>query len=127
MRSGDIFSSSPHKSYVQPPLSYYKNIAKDYNTIKLICEDNKNPCANELLKQSNVECINNTLMHDLTILSNAPNLVIGFGTFGSLLYLMNTKLKNLYINKLSILPDKIQIINPTIKFDYYLNIFKKIL
>jgi hypothetical protein len=99
MRSGDIFSSSPHKSYVQPPLSYYKNIAKDYNTIKLICEDKKNPCVNELLKQTNVECIHNTLLYDLTILSNAPNLVIGFGTFGLLLYLMNTNLKNLYIPK----------------------------
>ena len=30
---------------------------------------------------------------------SAGSLVIGFGTFGSLLYLMNTKLKNLYIPK----------------------------
>jgi hypothetical protein len=96
-RGGDIFSSTPHKAYVQPPLSYHKNIINDYDIIKLICEDNKNPCINELLKQKNVQYISNTLEKDLSILSNVSNLVIGFGTFGFLLYLMNPHLKNLYI------------------------------
>lgn len=96
-RGGDIFSSNPHKAYVQPPLSYYKNIINDYDSIKLVCEDKKNPCINELLKQKNVEYISNTLEKDLSILSNVSNLVIGFGTFGFLLYLMNPNLKNLYI------------------------------
>ena len=96
-RGGDIFSSNPHKAYVQPPLSYYKDIINEYDSIKLVCEDKKNPCIDELLKQENVEYISNTLEKDLSILSNVSNLVIGFGTFGFLLYLMNPKLKNLYI------------------------------
>lgn len=96
-RGGDIFSSNPHKAYVQPPLSYYKNITKEYDSIKLVCEDKMNPCINELLKQKNVEYISNTLEKDLFILSNVSNLVIGFGTFGFLLYLMNPYLKKLYI------------------------------
>jgi hypothetical protein len=96
-RGGDIFSSNPHKAYVQPPLSYYKNIINDYDSSKLVCEDKKNPCINELLKQKNVQYISNTLEKDLSILSNVSNLVIGFGTFGFLLYLMNPCLKNLYI------------------------------
>lgn len=96
-RGGDIFSSNPHKAYVQPPLSYYKNIIKDYFEIIMVCEDKKNPCINELLKQENVKYISNTLEKDLYTLSNACNLIIGFGTFGFLLYLMNDKLKNLYI------------------------------
>jgi len=96
-RGGDIFSSNPHKAYVQPPLSYYKNIINDYDNTILVCEDKKNPCINELLKQKNIEYISNTLEKDLSNLSNASNLIIGFGTFGFLLYLMNPKLKNLYI------------------------------
>lgn len=96
-RGGDIFSSNPHKAYVQPPLSYYKNIINDYDIIKLICEDKTNPCINELLKQENVKYVSNTLENDLSVLSNISNVVIGFGTFGFLLYLMNPYLKNLYI------------------------------
>jgi len=96
-RGGDIFSNNPHKAYVQPPLSYYKTIIKEYDSIKLVCEDKMNPCVNELLKQENVEYISNTLEKDLSILSNVSNVVIGFGTFGFLLYLMNPNLKNLYI------------------------------
>ena len=96
-RGGDIFSSNPHKAYLQPPLSYYKDIINEYDSIKLVCEDKKNPCINELLKQENVEYISNTLENDLSILSNVSNLVIGFGTFGFLLYLMNPKLKKLFV------------------------------
>jgi len=96
-RGGDIFSSNPHKAYVQSPLSYYKNIMNSYENTILVCEDKNNPCINQLLKQENVEYISNTLENDLSILSNVSNLVIGFGTFGFLLYIMNPYLKNLYI------------------------------
>ena len=75
-RGSDIFSSNPHKAYVQPPLYYYKQIINNYNNIKYI---------------------SNKLQDDLSILSNISNLVIGFGTFGFLLYLMNPNLKKLYI------------------------------
>ena len=44
-----------------------------------------------------MEYISNTLEKDLSILSNVSNLVIGFGTFGFLLYLMNPCLKNLFV------------------------------
>ena len=96
-RGGDIFSNNPHNAYVQPPLSYYKNIINNYDNAILVCEDKKNPCIDDLLKQQNIEYTSNTVEKDLSILSNVSNLVIGFGTFGFLLYLMNQKLKNLYI------------------------------
>jgi hypothetical protein len=96
-RGGDIFSHNPHKAYVQPPLSYYLNIINDYDNVTLVCEDKKNPCVNELLMQQNVQYISSTLENDLSILSNVSNLIIGFGTFGFLLYLMNPHLKRLYI------------------------------
>tara|TARA_Y100001970_G_C14258181_1_gene877200 strand:- start:12123 stop:12890 length:768 start_codon:yes stop_codon:yes gene_type:complete len=98
-RGGDIFLPNPHKAYVQPPLSYYKKIITDYNKINLVCEDKLNPCINELLKLENVDYLSKTLEDDIKILSNVENLVIGFGTFGFLLYLMNKNLKNLYIPK----------------------------
>lgn len=98
-RGGDIFSKHPHKAYVQPPFSYYTTIMKDYKNIKLICEDKSNPCINELLKQENVEFISNSLEDDLKILGSAQNIVIGFGTFGFLSYLMTPNLTNLYLPK----------------------------
>lgn len=97
VRGGDIFSQNPHNAYVQPPLIYYKKIMRSYANIQLICEDKKNPCVNELLKLDNVKYTSNTIENDLYILSNISHLVIGFGTFGFLIYLMNTKLKHLYI------------------------------
>jgi len=106
-RGADIFGDNPHEAYVQPPLKYYKDIIKNYNDIILVCQDKKNPCVNELLKESNIKYESNELIKDLEILSNIENLVIGFGTFGFLLYLMNINLKNLYIPKYFVeeLPD----------------------
>tara|TARA_Y100000782_G_scaffold30644_1_gene34113 strand:+ start:45889 stop:46647 length:759 start_codon:yes stop_codon:yes gene_type:complete len=99
IRSGDIFNKNPHPAYVQPPFSYYKNIIDHYNSVNLIFEDNKNPCVNELLKINKVTNISGSLNEDLQKLSSAKNLVIGFGTFGFLLYLINQNLKNIYIPK----------------------------
>lgn len=99
LRGGDNFSNIPFNVYVQPPLSYYKNIIKKYKNIKIISEDNKNPCINELLKLNNVENISNTLINDLTNLCNCENLIIGFGTFGLIPYFSSVNLKNLYIPK----------------------------
>jgi len=97
IRGGDIFSKYPHSAYVQPPLSYYKNIIKDYKNVNIVCEDDLNPCVNELRKYKQVNYISDSLANDLEVLSTAENMVIGFGTFGFLLYLLNTNLKNLYI------------------------------
>ncbi len=98
IRSGDIFSMNPHPAYVQPPLIYYKNIIKDYKKTFIIAEDNNNPCVNNLLTENNVSLLNyNNINKELFVLSNVNNLIIGFGTYGFLLYLMNKNLKRLYI------------------------------
>ena len=97
LRSGDIFSSRPHAAYVPPPLYYYKEISKNYNSVFIIAEDNKHPCINELDKINNINISYNSLEKDLVTLSSAENLAIGFGTFGFLIYLINPYLKNLYI------------------------------
>jgi hypothetical protein len=97
IRGGDIFGSNPHSLYVQPPLSYYNKIIEKYDNVILVSEDRLNPCVNELIKNPKVKFENNNLETDLQILGKAENLIIGFGTFGILLYLMNPNLKNIYI------------------------------
>lgn len=97
IRGGDIFSSCPHSTYVQPPLVYYTSVINSYENVAVISEDKKNPCVNELLKNNNVVFHSNTLEKDIQLLCSASNLMIGFGTFGFLIYLMSSKLKNIYI------------------------------
>ena len=121
-RGGDIFNSTnPHPAYVQPPILYYTNIiekhikyhlsrnvsAKDIKII-LLCEDYQNPCITFLMKQyytlfkdySEVQIILepvSSLEKDLTTFSRVQSLAIGFGTFGFMLYLINSFLKQLYV------------------------------
>jgi hypothetical protein len=60
-----------------------------------------NPCVQALknLKYKNIVFESNSLEKDLNILLNANHLVLGFGTFGLLLYFLNYNLKNIYIPK----------------------------
>jgi len=97
IRGGDIFSNNPHPAYVQPPLSYYNKIIKEYNSVTVVSEDKRNPCINELLRKSNCNYVSDSLKNDLELLLSAKYLVIGFGTFGFLIYLMSSNIKNLYV------------------------------
>ena len=104
IRSGDIFSQNGgHSYYVQPPLNYYKNIIleKKWEKIFIIYEDDKNPCVNSLkkLKKDNIYFISSTLENDLKILSRSKNLVIGFGTFGLIIYFLAKNIDSLYLPK----------------------------
>jgi hypothetical protein len=104
IRAGDIFGFNPHSYYVQPPLSYYQNIikSKKWHKIFVVFQDDSNPVVNELKKNEKITFLSNDLYTDLSILTNSNNLVLGFGTFGLLIYCMNTKLKRIYIPKYSI-------------------------
>ena len=100
IRSGDCFKN-PHSYYVPPPFSYYIKIIEDktWHKIFIVYEDDKNPCVNLLKNKNypNIEFISSLLNNDLTILSQCENLVIGFGTFGLLIYFLSNNIKNLYI------------------------------
>ena len=99
IRSGDMFSSKPHPSYVPPPLSYYiKEIDKHkYEKIHIICEDTINPVVNELLKlYKNAVYEKNTLEKDIRIILGATNLIFSVGTFIPSLMLLSTNIKHLY-------------------------------
>ena len=101
IRSGDCLTQSAHSYYIPPPFSYYTKIiaSKEWNKIIVVYEDDRNPCI-KLLKNknyNNIELISSSLHNDLQLLSQCENLVIGFGTFGLLIYFLSNNIKNLYI------------------------------
>ena len=112
IRAGDVFQGNgAHPAYIQPPLRYYKDIieSKKWEKIIVIYQDNGNPCVQALknIKYKNIIFESNSLEKDLNILLKANHLVLGFGTFGLLLYFLNYNLKHIYIPKYVIeeLPD----------------------
>lgn len=105
IRSGDIFSRyGCHAYYVQPPLKYYHNIIEEYRDKKIliVAEDKKNPCINELLKLDNISFQSSSVEEDIKTLVNCKNVVVGFGTFGLLIYFLSKDLKKFYIPKYSV-------------------------
>jgi len=112
IRSGDIFLPQFYDfNYTQPPLTYYLNIIENnqYENIYLVAEDYRNPVINQLLEEiptiraiigqnnnSTVLNFNNDFIRDLNILLHATNLVVGNGSLGFIIALINTKLKNFY-------------------------------
>jgi len=104
IRAGDIFQGSgAHPAYVQPPLKYYKDIieSQKWGKIIVVYEDHGNPCVNALknLEVSNMKFTSDTLVNDIGVLCQSENLVLGFGTFGLLLFFLNQNIKQIYIPK----------------------------
>jgi hypothetical protein len=104
IRAGDVFQGNgAHPAYIQPPLKYYKDIieSKKWEKVIVVYQDLGNPCIKALknMNYDNIIFESNSLEKDLSILSRANNLVLGFGTFGLLLYFLNNNLKNIYIPK----------------------------
>ena len=99
IRSGDIFSSNPHRNYVPPPLVYYtKQINKNnFDNIIIICEDKKNPVVNKLLElYKNATYNKHSLQKDIELILGASNIIFSVGTFIPSLMLMSDNIKYLY-------------------------------
>jgi hypothetical protein len=99
IRSGDIFSSTPHPMYVPPPLSYYvKEINKfNYEKIHIICEDTLNPVVNELLKlYKNSSYEKNSLEKDIRIILGTKNILYSVGTFIPALLMLSDNIKYIH-------------------------------
>jgi hypothetical protein len=103
IRSGDIFSRNPHSLYVPNPLSYYRDIIKNYETVLLVSEDLNNPIINELLKDKKVLFQTNSLVNDFSILLRAQNLVSsGVGTFSLAAALCSRNIENFYCSDIAV-------------------------
>lgn len=98
IRSGDVFIKHPNRYLGQPPLNYYLDIinSRKWNKIHVIAENDNNPCVKELSKRGYVFS-KGSLHHDMSLLVNAVNLVVGPGSFGQAIALLSKKLKTYYV------------------------------
>ena len=99
VRSGDIFGKNPHGGYVLPPLSFYTQIidTHDFKTIRIVAEDDKNPCINALLdKYPCAKYDKASLMDDAKIIVGAKNIAFGIGSFVPGLLYFNQGVKQLF-------------------------------
>lgn len=99
IRSGDIFSETPHPLYIQPPLSFYTQLLTDkkFDTIYLIAEDTKNPCIDALLKlYPHIHYSKNALEDDIRILLSGRHVIGSTGSFVSSLLKMTNNTVSLY-------------------------------
>ena len=92
-RGGDIFSSNPHRSYVQPPLKYYTDILKGRSCI-IVKEDDKNPCIKMI---ENGTHIHGTLKSDFETLLQSKELICGTGTFCVAVYLLSEHIQIIHM------------------------------
>jgi len=99
IRSGDVYSKSPHPGWVQPPLTFYEKIidSKPWKRIFLICEDNKSPIIQPLLIKYNfIHFKLQSLAEDINYILQCKNICFGMGSFVPTLLIMNDHLNTIY-------------------------------
>ena len=99
IRGGDIFSSHPHKEYINPPYYYYKKIIDENNVenIILIAEDKKNPVINKLLNNyPNIIFKQQKLEEDIKLLLESEIVIMSIGTFIPSLLILSDNIKKIY-------------------------------
>lgn len=119
IRSGDVFSNSPANTYVPNPLSYYRQIMRDFQSVIIVAEDYNNPIVNVLKNESKVTIQSSTLREDLSVLMNCRNLVSsGVGTFCLAAALCSINIKNFYATDIF----EYSHLNPSMLYDTDVNV-----
>jgi hypothetical protein len=104
IRSGDVFGSSPHPGYGQPPLAFYTQVIshRSWTSVAVISEDLGNPvsdavrrwCENEGIRVTQ-QCLD--LPETIKVLAGAHAIAAGRGTFvPALVYLFSLE-RELYL------------------------------
>lgn len=99
IRSGDIFIKVINKYYSQPPLCFYQKILNNYKykRIYIITANNNNPVISKLLKEyPKINFRKNSILHDISILINAFNIVNSISSFLNIILQFNYKFKFLW-------------------------------
>lgn len=98
IRSGDIFIK-PHPIYISSPYSYYENILKNntFENVYLISENKLNPVIDKLLTNfPNITFKIQTLEQDISMILEAKNIVMDFGTFVPEIVQLSNNIINFY-------------------------------
>lgn len=100
IRGGDIFRrlNRSFKSYVQPPLCFYKNILNNFKfrNIKIISQDKFNPVLGFLEQFYNAKYVKNNIKLDISYLANAYNIVSAKSSFIVSIIKLNNNIKFLW-------------------------------
>ena len=99
IRGGDIFKNISAGSYAQPPLCFYEKIINEnnYKNIYIISMDKSNIVINKLLqKYKNIIYKKNKMDYDISLLSNAYNIVLSVSSFALSAIKLNKNLKHLW-------------------------------
>lgn len=121
VRSGDVFLSNPHTSYVPNPLHFYEKIIDQYGAAIVVAEDRSNPVIDELEKNAKVLIQSTTIENDFSTLLRAKNLVSsGVGTFSVAAALCSKNIKNFYCTNIFL----DEHLNPTM-LDSHINVIVK--
>ena len=99
IRGGDIFSSSPHHGYAQPPLCFYEKIIKNrvFKNIYIISMDRSNIIVNALIKKyKNIVYNLNSIEYDMSLICRAFNIVASVSSFLFSGIKLNNNLKELW-------------------------------
>ena len=119
MRGGDIIQNNPppHPDYVQPPLSFYKQVIDDcpIKNIIIITEKIPNPCAKVIASMyPNCTIQTSSVTEDIITFLRATYVCFNRkGTFGETLALMSPNIKTAYIPEYT---EQIRIINWNVDF-----------
>ena len=130
IRSGDIFKYMPNINidYAQPPLCFYQSIITNFNFTKIyiISQDKENPIIDILIeKYPNIIFNKNELEKDVSILTNAYNIVGSISSFFTTLIIINENLENIWEFDFYRLPEKYLHLHRDIyNYTYHYKIYK---
>lgn len=99
IRGGNIFNLYPLKYYAQPPLCFYEKVIneKKFKNIYIISMDTSNIVINNLTtKYKNIIYKQNNLVHDISLLCQAYNIVLSISSFIISAIKLNDNLKEIW-------------------------------
>ena len=112
IRSGDIFISRPHNTYVQPPLCFYNDILSNFKfrNIYIISQNKRNPLIKKLLKlYPAISYSQKSIKEDISLLINAYNIVNSVSSFVNSIIQLNYQLLYLWEYNIYHMNEKIYI------------------